>query len=218
VHRWQAIQAKVIRPVAGRPDEAVSVAQTTTELSKGLSVSGIAKKLPGGRAVGARAGRTARWLAAAAAAFCAASAAVVVNASPAQANPGSNYLRNMATGRCLEFNGASLFTSSSCSYGNRKQAWMPVIIGHTDHDHVLLVATDLGHGCLNGGDRGNAIYLEACGPSNSRPSQDWKAVGQSYHQVQYVNANGRCLDSNDAGDVYLHDCNNGGFQQWKLGY
>ncbi len=176
-------------------------------------MTGRMKKLLGGST---RIGQPARWLTAVATTLLAVPVVSVVGAAPAQAVPGVNYVRNWATGLCLDSNGSSVYTRP-CTMpvlSNWWQSWVPEFMGHEDFDSIRLANAQTG-GCLASG--GGSVYNTAC-LVYPRSGEEWLAVGESYDQVSFVDQSGRCLDSNGAGEVYLLPCNGGGYQKWKVGF
>lgn len=144
-------------------------------------------------------------------------ASMLVAQAPAQADyVGTNYLRNWATGRCLETNQSGQVYTNPCTLpvgSNPNQSWTPRRVGHDGHDVVLLVnvATDR---CLMNVD----VLIAHLGCSSANlPNYAWGAKG-TWYQVVFENEAGGCLDSNHAGQAYMHGCNGGGFQKWRFGY
>ncbi|WP_326554219.1 RICIN domain-containing protein [Micromonospora sp. NBC_01813] len=145
-------------------------------------------------------------------------ASMLVVQGPAQADyVGTNYLRNWATGRCLETNQSGQVYTNPCTLpvgSNPNQSWTPRRVGHDGYDIVILtnVATDR---CLLNVD----IVVAHYGCENvNLPNFAWGVKADPWYQMVLENEAGNCLDSNHAGQAYLHACNWGGHQKWRFGY
>jgi hypothetical protein len=143
-------------------------------------------------------------------------ASMLVVQAPAQADyVGTNYLRNWATGRCLETNESGQVYTNPCTLpvgSNPNQSWTPRRVGHDGYDIVIL--TNRAGRCLMNVD---FLYAHYGCDNVFLDHYAWGAKG-TWYQVVLENEIGGCLDSNQAGQAYLHACNGGGFQKWRFGY
>ncbi|WP_329222385.1 ricin-type beta-trefoil lectin domain protein [Streptomyces sp. NBC_01485] len=133
-----------------------------------------------------------------------------------------NLLRNWETGRCLDSNAVGQVYTNPCQQGNDYQTWTVVYKARMDHDIVQIVnkATQR---CLYWNDKPALVLATvACEVSWTQdPSASllWRAAGSSWDNVQLTDIHAsKCLDSNRGGSAYMHDCNGGGYQHWKLGF
>ncbi len=144
---------------------------------------------------------------------------VFLNAGSAAAlNPGdvigTNTLRNWETGRCL-FGWTGQPWTQACDFGNNDDIWQVIYLFHFGNDVVQIKNKGTGR-CLTAG---QPPLMLGC-DSNNR-AQQWRGVGISWDKVRLANlADGKCLDSNRQGSVYVITCDahENGYQMWKLGY
>lgn len=142
----------------------------------------------------------------------------VVNASPASAYVGPNFLRNWETGRCLDSDAEGNVYTNPCQSGNPYQTWNISFLKHEAYDIVEI--ENLGtYRCLIVEVGNTPIPKLKTKYCKQYPFTGWEARGSSWDQVQLANkgVNG-CVDSDYAGSAYLLECNGGGYQKWKLGY
>ncbi|MEV5953560.1 hypothetical protein AB0M11_07205 [Streptomyces sp. NPDC051987] len=142
----------------------------------------------------------------------------VLNANPASAYVDANFLRNWETGLCLtevqtDAN-SGIAHAYPCYQGDTSQQWQPDFIEHGNYDLVRVINVRTKH-CLTLDGSGTLRISWCDGTFNQR----FWAKGSSWDQVQLQSWYfGTCLDSNRDGAVYMHACNDGGYQKWKLGY
>ncbi|MFF2011202.1 RICIN domain-containing protein [Streptomyces sp. NPDC058195] len=132
-------------------------------------------------------------------------ALVAAVSTPAVAGPQVRF-KNVATGRCLDSNGAGRAYALGCN-GGGNQSWT-VEFNHTGGGALKDVATGR---CLDSNGAGE-VYALGC---NGGDNQRWTAGESGAGVVVWKNvATGRCLDSNGAGKVYTLGCNGGDNQRW----
>lgn len=140
------------------------------------------------------------------------------SAAPASAarSIGTDFLRNWATGLCLDSSdggesGRGFVYTNPCTQGNDYQTWSVEFQGHDTYDQVKIrnKATGL---CLS---RTFGLSTLSCGD----PNTEWDGVGSDWSRVELrAPGAGQCLDSDSNGSAYVLGCNGGGNQKWKLGY
>ncbi|MER5432107.1 ricin-type beta-trefoil lectin domain protein [Streptomyces sp. NPDC002588] len=143
-----------------------------------------------------------------------------IGASPASAYVGSNFLRNWATGLCLDSNSKGEVYTLPCQQGNDFQTWEPIYVLHTSND-VVQVKNKATGWCLYRNPLDGSLETYPCDDVSVGVSwnQRFDAIGSSWTKIQLKNwFGGNCVDSNASGSAYLLDCNDGGYQQWRLGY
>lgn len=161
--------------------------------------------------------RRRRWIAGALVALSVLAGLVFVQTSPASAYVGSNFLRNWATGRCLDGYNGDAYTWD-CQAGNPFQQWQPMYVGQANgNDQVMLVNVGSG-GCLA---RISGRYFtpktdNAC--SWAPVTFEAHSVVDAWYRINLIDQSGHCVDSNDAGQAGPNPCNGGGNQMWRLGY
>ncbi|MFD4176204.1 RICIN domain-containing protein [Streptomyces anulatus] len=133
-------------------------------------------------------------------------AALGVLATPVSAAPQVPFT-NVATGRCLDSNGAGNVYTLGCNGGNY-QRWT-VHFNNIGGGELRNVATGR---CLDSNGAGK-VYALGCNGGNY---QRWTVRESGAGVVVWKNvATGRCLDSNGAGNVYTLGCNGGNNQRWR---
>ncbi|MFI6252227.1 RICIN domain-containing protein [Streptomyces sp. NPDC051016] len=134
---------------------------------------------------------------------------------------GTNFLRNWATGRCLDSDASGNVYTNPCQQGNDYQTWTLTFVGHVGYDIVQVKNQATGR-CLYWGNLDGARYpyTSDCFPGAAAYTlMTWLGVGSGWDQVQFkTRQEGLCLDSNSSGSAYMLGCNGGGNQLWKLGY
>ncbi|MBC3986935.1 ricin-type beta-trefoil lectin domain protein [Streptomyces sp. AC563] len=114
--------------------------------------------------------------------------------------------KNVATGKCLDSNGAGDAYALGCNGGNY-QRWT-VSFNSIGGGEIRNVATGK---CLDSNGAGDAYTLGCNGGNNQR----WTVRESGAGIVVWKNvATGKCLDSNGAGHVYTLGCNGGNNQRW----
>ncbi|WP_213453687.1 RICIN domain-containing protein [Rhizomonospora bruguierae] len=152
----------------------------------------------------------------------------LISASPAQAGyVGTNYLRNWATGRCLDSNAAGNVYTLPCNLpvgSNRYQTWEPIFTKKIDGFDLIQLKNVATGRCLYFYP-GTSVYTTLpCPGANNLTSVAagvyWFVEGTPWYQVRFESFGGlgRCLDSNSNGNVYGLGCNSGGYQFWRFGY
>ncbi|WP_229820196.1 RICIN domain-containing protein [Streptomyces abikoensis] len=121
-------------------------------------------------------------------------------ASASSALDGPFQFQNVATGKCLDTNGSSIYPHE-CNGGNYQRWYRNVGGGY----QLQNVATGK---CLD--TNGSSLYPHDCNGGNY---QRWIFNGYPY-QLQNV-ATGKCLDTNGS-SMYPHDCNGGNYQRWII--
>ncbi|MFI7502742.1 RICIN domain-containing protein [Streptomyces sp. NPDC049687] len=126
---------------------------------------------------------------------------------------GRNFLRNWATGLCLDSNdlgnGTGDVYTRPCQQGNKYQTWEVFYVFHAYYDMVYIRNQQTGF-YLNMRDDGSLV-------TRMYTSQAWEGAGTGWDKVS-LRISGSCLDSNTSGSAYTLGCNDGGYQKWKLGY
>ena len=139
-------------------------------------------------------------------------AALFTGATAAQAAPGNGtWWKDYQTGRCLDGNlvSSTMFTSA-CS-GSYSQDWQFVSIG----GGYIHVVNDLATGmnrCMT--TNGSTVWRIYCGHNPTGSSQRWTLISTSYG-LMFKSDDGKCLESNSAGGVYMNACNKvNRYQSW----
>ncbi|MER5432109.1 ACP synthase [Streptomyces sp. NPDC002588] len=141
-----------------------------------------------------------------------------ITASPASAYVGSNFLRNWATGRCLDSNADGDVYTLPCQQGNDYQTWEPIYLGHTSSDLVQVKNKATGK-CLQYNSYDGRLITYWCEDTWPKSAnQTFYAEGSWTYLTLRNDLSKTCVDSNAAGSAYFLGCNGGGYQQWRLGY
>lgn len=130
---------------------------------------------------------------------------------PANAAPSHRSLVSRATGVCLDSNDVGDVYGLTCNDGTY-QEWAADRVGGSASRTYMLRNQQTGR-CLTF-DTVHGIYTDLC--SGSDPSQQWTWKGTNASSEWVQRTNGECLDGNDVGHVYTHDCNNGAYQKYRL--
>ena len=129
--------------------------------------------------------------------------------SPADFPYGPNFIRNWATGRCLDGNHAGDLYTSPCQFGNYYQQWAySVFRAGTPPIYAFRNTQTLR--CITG---------SRTSPCSRITEQDVQRTGTKYKFRMIKRNKNVCVDSNAQGQVYLLPCQAGNdYQSWRFRY